>query len=85
MRMKLILTKTGRKRPYTSSLRVRFVAALTLIIIVGANPLLWQSQISQVVLVLVSVTFHLIPPIIWFGSVLIVAIWLRLLMRLWQQ
>ena len=82
--MKLSLTGMVGKRPYPPSFWVILLAAPASIIFVGANLWLWQSQIVWPIWLLAKVAIHLIPPFIWLGGSLIVALWLMVLKRLWQ-
>lgn len=83
--MKLFATETAEKRPFSATILVNFLAALALILIVGANLFVWQSPIGQAVWVVGNVLFHLVSPIVWLGGFLIAALWLALLARLWRQ
>ncbi|MAT99714.1 MAG: hypothetical protein CL608_21450 [Anaerolineaceae bacterium] len=80
--MKIGLTGTVEKRPYPSSSWI-VLALPALIIFVGVNLLLWQSQLGRVILLLAKVAIHLIPPFIWLGGGAIVALWLLVLRRVW--
>ena len=88
--MRLILAETGRKRPYSSPLTVRFITVAVISVVVGAalliaNRLIQTNQMSQAVWVAVSVVLRLIPPIIWLGGFFILVLWLTLLTRIWRQ
>ncbi|MFZ1397221.1 MAG: hypothetical protein WAS33_10010 [Candidatus Promineifilaceae bacterium] len=83
--MKLSLSETVGKRPFSLSFWLILLAAPSFIVITGVTMLLWQSQLGQVAWLLVKVTFHLIPPFIWLGGGTIVVFWLLVLRRLWQQ
>jgi hypothetical protein len=84
MIMKLSLTETAGKRPYPSDFWTILLAVIASIIFVGINFLLWQSQIGRVMLLIVKVAIHHIPPFILLGGGTIVALWLVVLWRLWS-
>ena len=83
--MKLFATETAEKRPFSATILVNFLAALALLLIVGAHLFVWQSPIGQAVWVVGKVFFHLVSPIVWLGGFLVAAFWLALLTSLWRK
>jgi hypothetical protein len=73
--------------------RLRSVQALWLVLIaisligvlvVNVGLLAAQSQTGRAVQVVVRVGIHLIPPVVWVGAILIVALWLFVMVRVWR-
>ncbi len=42
-----------------------------------------MNQLSSVTILLVKLAFKLIPPGLWLGTALIVALWLVVMIRMW--
>lgn len=82
--MKLSLTGTVGKRPSPTPLWIILLAVPLFTVFVGLNLLLWQSQVGQMVRLLLKVVIHLIPLFIWLGGGTLVALWLVVLRWLWQ-
>jgi hypothetical protein len=52
---------------------------------ISVNLLLARSQLGGVVISLARLGLSFIPPALWVGAVLIVALWLAVLRRAWRQ
>ncbi len=83
--MKLILFHEEKNRPYGWRLTAVFLVGLIGLSIISVNFLFWQSQIMQVVAILARLAFSHIPPILWIGLLLIIALWLAVMVRVWRQ
>ncbi len=46
---------------------------------------LTPSEASRVALLLVRLAFHLFPPVLWLGAILVVTLWLAVLVRIWRN
>lgn len=83
--MKLILFHEEKNRPYVWRLTAVILVGLIGLSITSVNFLFWQSQIMQMVAILARLAFSHIPPILWIGSLSIIALWLAVMVRVWRQ
>ncbi len=82
--MKLIVSHEKEQRPYAWGLTAVTLVSIAGLLVITANKVMLESEIGQAMIVLARVGIGVIPPVIWIGAVLIVAIWLVLLVRVWQ-
>lgn len=82
--MKLIVSHEKKQRPYAWGLTAVTLVSIAGLLVITANKVMLESEIGQAMIVLARVGIGVIPPVIWIGAVLIVAIWLVLLVRVWQ-
>ena len=83
--MKLIISPSMGKRPFRPALMTIFTVELIGLWMINVNLLVAQSQLGGMVISLARLGFKLIPPALWVGAVLIVALWLAVLRRAWRQ
>lgn len=82
--MKLIISSSMEERPFwPASMRVFIIGLIGLVL--SINLYMVGSQIGWAVLLLARLGFKLIPPVLWIGAVLIVALWWAVLHRVWRQ
>jgi hypothetical protein len=84
--MKPIISQSFAKQSLLgSALMTIFTVGLIGSFIVSINLPITGSQFGNVLILLVRLGFKLIPPALWIGAVLIVALWLAAMVRVWRQ
>lgn len=75
-----------RKRPFTlPTLIILLVLGSTALLLSVAALFVTHTAFDQIVLPLAQVFWRLVPTPLWFGAILVVAIWLLTLRRVWRD
>lgn len=83
--MRISVQRAAKKRPRGYPWELIAVGLVGFVVWLGTAVALMLSPLGQIVLRLVKVAFHLIPPLIWLGSGGLVLLWFVVLNYLWQE
>lgn len=83
--MRISVQRAAKKRPRGYPWELIAVGLVGFVLWLGTAVALTHSPLGQIVLRLVKVALHLIPPLVWLGGGGLVLLWFVVLNYLWRE
>ncbi len=83
--MKILASGSTVKRPFKPTPATLLMTGFVGLMMTAVSWQIIQSQYGQLVLILLKACFQFIPPYLWLGGLLLAALWLVVMIRVWQH